>query len=107
MALRNWKRKLLFLGIALAAAYVGVSAGLYAAMLQPPDTFGQIMARMPGPAFMVLPFEPLWMRARAGTLQLGDAAPDFSLQSSDKKLHVQLTSFRGKKPVVLVFGSYT
>ena len=87
--------------------YGALTAGLYAAMLQPPDTFGQIMARMPGPAFLLLPFEPLWIRARAGSLRLGDVAPDFALESSDRKLRVHLSSFRGKKPVVLVFGSYT
>ena len=107
MAPRNWKRKLLLVIAVLIMVYAAISAGLYAAMLQPPDTFGQIMARMPGPAFLILPFEPMWMRARAGTLHTGDAAPDFKLQSSDKKRQAQLSSFRGQKPVVLVFGSYT
>jgi peroxiredoxin len=47
------------------------------------------------------------MRARAGTLQAGDAAPDFRLPTLDHKEFVQLSSFRGSRPVVLVFGSYT
>ena len=34
------------------------------AMHQPPEVFGHVMARMPGPAYFVLPFETLWMRAR-------------------------------------------
>jgi peroxiredoxin len=34
-------------------------------------------------------------------------APDFALQTTDHSNTVQLSSFRGQKPVVLVFGSYT
>jgi peroxiredoxin len=56
---------------------------------------------------MVLPFEPLWMRARAGKLHPGDLTPDFTLPTLDHKSRVQLSSFRGSRPVVLVFGSYT
>jgi cytochrome oxidase Cu insertion factor (SCO1/SenC/PrrC family) len=37
----------------------------------------------------------------------GDAAPDFTLKSLDGKTTTKLSSFRGKKPVALVFGSYT
>jgi len=39
---------------------------------------------------------------------VGQAAPDFKLKSlADPKKEVQLSSFKGKKPVVLIFGSYT
>jgi len=55
----------------------------------------------------VLPFEPLWNRARAGGVRVGDTAPDFRLPTLDHKDMVQLASFRGVRPVVLVFGSYT
>jgi hypothetical protein len=82
-------------------------AGLAYAMRQPPDTFGAVMAKMPMVAFIVMPFETLWMSARAGHLQAGDAAPDFTLKSPDGSAQVRLSSFRGAKPVVLVFGSYT
>ena len=81
--------------------------GLAYAMRQPPDTFGAIMAKMPMVAFIVMPFETLWMSARAGHLQIGDAAPDFTLKSPDGAAQVGLSSFRGAKPVVLIFGSYT
>jgi hypothetical protein len=40
-------------------------------------------------------------------LRVGDTAPDFKLKTKDGDRDVQLASFRGKKPVVLVFGSYT
>ena len=41
------------------------------------------------------------------TLKVGDAAPDFKLRTVDGTGEVQLSSYRGKRPVVLVFGSYT
>ncbi len=91
----------------LALVWAALVAGLAFAMRQPPDTFGAIMAKMPMPAFLVLPFETLWMDARAGHLRIGDVAPDFTLKTPDGSAQVQLASFQGKKPVVLVFGSYT
>jgi len=67
------------------------------------------MAKIPGPVpFLILPFETLWMRARAGTLQVGSPAPDFALMKLDKTAPVQLSALTAQqKPVVLVFGSYT
>ena len=44
-----------------------------------------------------------WHRGPA----VGDAAPDFSLSTQDGKTTVTLADYRGKKPVVLVFGSFT
>jgi Ca2+-binding EF-hand superfamily protein len=40
-------------------------------------------------------------------LKVGDLAPDFTLPDPTGKKQVSLSSFRGKKPVVLVFASYT
>src|SRR5262245_65913339 len=39
--------------------------------------------------------------------QIGEPAPDFCLTKADGSGEVSLRSFRGKKPVVLIFGSYT
>jgi hypothetical protein len=39
--------------------------------------------------------------------RLGARAPDFTLSRHDGKGTVSLSSFRGKKPVVLIFGSFT
>ena len=100
-------RKLLKALLLLVALYLLIVAGLFVAMRQPPATFGQIMARMPGPAFMMLPFRPIWMLARKGDLEPGDPAPDFTLPLLDRSARVTLSSFRGQRPVVLVFGSYT
>ncbi len=37
----------------------------------------------------------------------GDHAPDFTLRTLDGEDYVTLSDYRGDKPVVLVFGSYT
>jgi len=39
--------------------------------------------------------------------KVGDLAPTFKLKSLDGKSETDIASFRGKKPVVLFFGSYT
>jgi peroxiredoxin len=50
----------------------------------------------------------LWTHARAGALQVGDAAPNFSLAKLDKSAAVQLSNLTAQgQPVVLIFGSYT
>jgi cytochrome oxidase Cu insertion factor (SCO1/SenC/PrrC family) len=41
------------------------------------------------------------------TLRAGDVAPDFTLPDQTGKKEVTLSSFKGKKPVVLIFGSHT
>ncbi len=50
-------------------------------------------------------------RRRKTTLKVGDRAPDFELDELDErggvKGRTRLSSFRGEKPVVLVFSSYT
>ena len=106
MAKRVLRGVLVFVA-ALVSVEVALCAGFYWAMRQPPDVFGRIVARTPMPLMMVLPFETLWMRARAGSLNPGDPAPDFNLPTLDRQHTVRLSSFRGSQPVVLVFGSYT
>ncbi len=41
------------------------------------------------------------------TLKVGDAAPGFTLTDPSGKHEVTLSSFQAKRPVVLIFGSYT
>ena len=103
-------RRTLLIGLAVVAVVWTLACGvLYRIMLQPPEEFARTMARVPGPvAFLVLPFETLWTHARAGKLQVGDVAPDFSLMTLDKSARVQLSSLTAQgRPVVLIFGSYT
>ena len=104
---RRILRRVVRVLIVLVVLHATLSAAFYWAMRQPPDKFGQIVAKTPFPFMMALPFETLWMRARAGTVQVGDMAPDFSLPTLDHKATVHLAEFRGSRPVVLVFGSYT
>jgi hypothetical protein len=77
------------------------------AMHQSPEVFGHVMAKMPMPAYFVLPVETLWMRARKGQLNLGDAAPDLAVKKLEDHRATSLASLWADKPVVLVFGSYT
>jgi hypothetical protein len=44
---------------------------------------------------------------QAVRLKVGDDAPDFTLKSPDGGQTVTLSDYRGKRPVALVFGSYT
>ena len=39
--------------------------------------------------------------------KVGEAAPSVKLQTLDGETAVDLATFKGKRPVVLFFGSYT
>lgn len=93
----------------IVLAWLLACGALYDIMRRPPETFAGFMAKIPGPvAFLVLPFETLWMHARAGHLHVGDPAPDFSLLKLHENTSVQLSSLTAQgRPVVLIFGSYT
>lgn len=47
------------------------------------------------------------VKRQRDTTKAGDMAPDFSLKTLDGTETIRLADFRGKKPVVLIFGSYT
>ncbi len=93
----------------IAVLWLAGCGAIYSIMRRPPEAFARVMAKIPGPvAFLVFPFETMWKQARAGTLQVGDTAPDFSLTKLDHSERVQLSSLTAQgKPVVLIFGSYT
>ena len=104
-----WTKSKTFWKIAIAClflAWVGFLFAVNGAMHKSPEQFGYFMKKLPMPAYFFIPFETMWSRARAGTVNVGEQAPDFNLELHDKSGRVQLSSFRGK-PVVLVFGSYT
>src|SRR5437867_1330368 len=97
---------------ALALLYLRMAAVVWVIVSLPPARFANVIAKLPtsekpGPLFMLIPIGPLMMVARAGHLKPGDVAPDFRLRALHGEQTVQLASFRGQKPVVLVFGSYT
>jgi hypothetical protein len=62
---------------------------------------GAAQAQQPGRLKRPTPEE------REGRLRPGDPAPDFRLKKRGAQNYVQLSGFFGKKPVALVFGSYT
>ena len=91
----------------LLLAYGLFLASAFWIMSQPPERFGSVMRHVPMPLMALVPFETLWNGARGGALRIGDPAPDFTLPTADKASRMHLASFRGRLPVVLVFGSYT
>ena len=100
-------RTFLKYAIPVLAVYMVLLGGLFVAMLQPPEVFGRIMSKLPTVAYLLFPFEPMWLIARRGRLKVGEPAPDFALKAADNSSVVRLSSFRGQEPVVLVFGSHT
>ena len=106
---QSYKRPVIATVCVVAALWLSATVALYRVMRRPPERFASVMSKIPGPIpFLVFPFETLWMRARAGSLHIGDPAPDFSLAKLDKSDHVQLSALTAQgRPVVLVFGSYT
>ena len=101
------RRVIAYLVGAFVGAWLLIVGAVLILMAQPPDRFAHGMSGIPEPLFMVVPFRRLWTFARSGQLRVGDPAPDFRLDTLDRKGKVSLSSFRGEKPVVLVFGSYT
>lgn len=53
------------------------------------------------------PVEQPAARRRPPSLKVGDFAPTFKLKALDGKSETDMAAFRGDKPVVLIFGSYT
>jgi hypothetical protein len=52
--------------------------------------------------------EVAWQTANdAQSPKVGDIAPDFELEDPDGVARIRLSDYRGKRPVALVFGSYT
>lgn len=102
------RRVLVTVLVLLLVGYAAFVTLVLWAMRQPPETFGKIMSKMPGPVpFLLFPFETAWTHARAGNLETGDPAPNFSLLKVDKSTTVNLSELNRTQPVVLVFGSYT
>jgi hypothetical protein len=80
---------------------------IWRSMHRTPEEFGRVMMHMPWQVFLILPFETMWMRARAGNVNVGDAAPDFSLAKLDRTGSLRLSDLNRTEPVVMIFGSYT
>src|SRR5436305_10479475 len=103
----NVKKRLLQITAAVVVFYFLTMAAFAYAMRLPPETFSRVMMHVGPIPFLLFPFESMWKNARQGHVHVGDTAPDFTLPLLDHSGQVTLSSFRGSKPVVLVFGSYT
>ena len=101
------KRFFLPVALALFVLWIGYVGLVYARMNAAPAEFNRFMSGVPMPAMMLVPFETLWNRARAGVLREGDLAPDFELRFHHGDGRVRLSASRGVRPVLLIFGSYT
>jgi AhpC/TSA family len=101
------KRRLLKVTAGIVLLYLAAIAAFAYAMRLPPERFSRVMMHVGPVPFLLFPFESMWKNARQGHVHVGEAAPDFTLPLLDHSSQVTLSSFRGMKPVVLVFGSYT
>jgi hypothetical protein len=101
------KKHLLRIAAGVLLVYFSLLAGFAYAMRLPPQIFSRLMMHVGPVPFLLFPFETMWKNARQGHVQIGETAPDFTLPLLDHSNQVTLSSFRGVKPVVLVFGSYT
>jgi hypothetical protein len=101
------KKRLLKITAAVLLVYFSLMVGFAYAMRLPPQTFSRLMMHVGPIPFLLFPFETMWKNARQGHVNVGDMAPDFTLPLLDHSSQVTLSAFRGVKPVVLVFGSYT
>jgi hypothetical protein len=80
---------------------------MFRIMHRSPEGFARVMMHLPWQVFLICPFETMWTQARAGTIHIGDAAPDFTLTKVDKSGTVRLSELNKTQPVVMIFGSYT
>ncbi len=101
------KRRIFQVLTGAVVLYLLTMAAFAYAMRQPPQKFSRVMMHTGPVPFLLFPFESMWKSARQGNVLPGDTAPDFTLPLLDHSSQVTLSSFRGAKPVVLVFGSYT
>ena len=104
---RKWKKITATVLICLFVLWAGLTTYIWRAMHRSPEAFARVMMHMPWEIFLVVPFETLWTRARAGTVEVGERAPDFSLTKLDKSGTVRLYELNRSQPVVMIFGSYT
>ncbi len=103
-----WTKRALAIVCIVAIFWVAGCGLIYSEMRKPPEQFGHFMTKIPAPvAFLAFPFETMWIHARAGAVNIGDHAPDFTLTRVDHSGRVQLSDLDRTQPVVLIFGSYT
>ena len=104
---RRWVKITARVLVVVFVLWLGFVGFMFRIMHRSPEQFASVMKHLPWEVFLICPFETLWTKARAGTVHVGDAAPDFVLTKLDKSGKVQLSDLSKTQPVVLIFGSYT
>ena len=104
---RRWKKATAGILTGIFVLWLAFVSFMWHAMHKPPEDFARVMSHMPWEVFLIVPFETLWTKARAGNLKMGDSAPDFSLLKLDKTDAVHFSEINKTQPVVMIFGSYT
>jgi hypothetical protein len=104
---RRWLRITARTLVLVFVVWLGFVSYMWRVMHHTPEQFGRVMMHLPWEVFLICPFETMWTRARAGTVHIGDPAPDFTLTKLDKTGTIHLADLDKTQPVVLVFGSYT
>ena|SRR5881394_401097 len=104
---RRWKKITAQVLVIVFVLWVGFVGFMWRAMHHSPEAFARVMMHLPWEVFFICPFETMWTQARAGTVHVGDPAPDFSLTKLDKTGSIRLSELNKAQPVVMIFGSYT
>src|SRR5215471_11164448 len=81
---KRWKQITATALLGVLVLWLGLVGLMWREMHRPPEVFARFMSHLPWEVFLVVPFETLWTRARAGSIALGEPAPDFSLEKVDK-----------------------
>src|SRR3954451_6100938 len=101
----RWKKITAAILTGVFALWVAFVTFMWHAMHRPPEDFARVMSHMPWEVFLVVPFETLWTRARAGSLNLGDSAPDFSLVKLYMTAGVHLSEIHTAHSAPMTFSS--
>jgi hypothetical protein len=104
---RRWRKITARVLVVVLILWLVFVSFMWRIMHRPPEAFARVMMHLPWQVFLICPFETLWTQARAGTVHVGDPAPDFTLTKLDKSGTVRLSELNQKQPVVMIFGSYT
>ena len=102
------RRRLGGIAIVLAIAYIAFGSMIWWAMNQPPETFGRVMKRLPGPVPFRFPVRDRLAPSPSREISKWEMQRQISPCSrSTRASGVQLSALNKQQPVVLVFGSYT
>jgi hypothetical protein len=104
---RRWLKITARILVVVFVLWLGFVGFMWRIMHRSPEGFAHVMMHLPWEVFLICPFETMWTQARAGTVHVGDPAPDFSLTKLDKTGTVRLSEINKIQPVVMIFGSYT